>query len=113
MLSTKPPSATRGSAGAREALSLHVLPPAFGLPTSDADCLAAILYLQYALPADRWVVIGDGWRDFEKGQGMRGASFFFLPSGSFVSILEKRPQLCETYSCPQTLRPTHRAPYAP
>ena len=50
-----------------EPLMLHVLPPALGLPSSDADCLAAILYLQHALPRARWALVGDGWRDFADG----------------------------------------------
>ncbi|KHJ36007.1 putative mitochondrial import receptor subunit [Erysiphe necator] len=35
---------------------LHVWGPAFGLPSIDPHCLAAIAYLQQAVPAGKWVV---------------------------------------------------------
>lgn len=41
-------------------LSLHVLPPAFGLPSIDVECLAAIAYLSLALPRGSWVLVADG-----------------------------------------------------
>ncbi|RKF64255.1 Metaxin-like protein [Erysiphe neolycopersici] len=37
-------------------LELHVWGPAFGLPSIDPHCLAAIAYLQQAVPAGKWVV---------------------------------------------------------
>jgi sorting and assembly machinery component 37 len=38
-------------------LQLHVWGPAFGLPSIDADCLAAIAYLRRVLPRDEWVLV--------------------------------------------------------
>ncbi|KAI1005551.1 hypothetical protein K3495_g2664 [Podosphaera aphanis] len=38
-------------------LELHVWGPAFGLPSIDSHCLAAIAYLQQAVPAGQWVVM--------------------------------------------------------
>jgi sorting and assembly machinery component 37 len=35
-------------------LELHVWGPAFGLPSIDAHCLAAIAYLQQAVPRGKW-----------------------------------------------------------
>ncbi|RKF77024.1 Metaxin-like protein [Golovinomyces cichoracearum] len=37
-------------------LELHVWGPAFGLPSIDPHCLAAIAYLQQAVPEGQWVV---------------------------------------------------------
>ena len=51
-------------------LTLHVLPPALGLPSADADCLTAILLLQRALPAGRWALVADGWRDLAAGHDL-------------------------------------------
>ncbi|RDW75817.1 hypothetical protein BP5796_06638 [Coleophoma crateriformis] len=39
------------------ALELHVWGPAFGLPSVDAHCLAAIAYLQHAVPRGKWRLI--------------------------------------------------------
>ncbi|KAL2038264.1 hypothetical protein N7G274_008913 [Stereocaulon virgatum] len=39
------------------ALELHILGPAFSLPSIDPQCLAAIAYLMRAVPRDRWVLI--------------------------------------------------------
>ncbi|KAM0329401.1 hypothetical protein ACHAQA_004708 [Verticillium albo-atrum] len=36
---------------------LHVWGPAFGLPSIDAECLAAIAYLHHALDSSEWVLI--------------------------------------------------------
>ncbi|KAI5305707.1 hypothetical protein KEM56_003549 [Ascosphaera pollenicola] len=48
------------------ALELHVWGPAFGLPSIDAECLAAIIYLALAVPKikpdsseEQWVIIPD------------------------------------------------------
>jgi sorting and assembly machinery component 37 len=38
-------------------LQLHVWGPAFGLPSIDAQCLAAIAYCSLALPKDSWEVV--------------------------------------------------------
>ncbi|PVH84670.1 hypothetical protein DL98DRAFT_528107 [Cadophora sp. DSE1049] len=38
-------------------LELHVWGPAFGLPSIDAHCLAAIAYLQQAVPRGKWQLI--------------------------------------------------------
>ncbi|KAF2741913.1 hypothetical protein M011DRAFT_497838 [Sporormia fimetaria CBS 119925] len=38
---------------------LHVWGPAFGLPSIDADCLAAIAYLKWAVPIEQWILIAD------------------------------------------------------
>ncbi|KAH8755255.1 Tom37 C-terminal domain-containing protein [Hyaloscypha finlandica] len=38
-------------------LELHVWGPAFGLPSLDAHCLAAIAYLQQAVPRGKWQLI--------------------------------------------------------
>ncbi|KAH7360204.1 Tom37 C-terminal domain-containing protein [Rhexocercosporidium sp. MPI-PUGE-AT-0058] len=38
-------------------LELHVWGPAFGLPSIDAHCLAAIAYLQQAVPRGQWQLI--------------------------------------------------------
>ncbi|KAL2757074.1 hypothetical protein ACRALDRAFT_1075766 [Sodiomyces alcalophilus JCM 7366] len=35
---------------------LHVWGPAFGLPSIDAECLAAIAYLHYTLPSSEWTL---------------------------------------------------------
>jgi sorting and assembly machinery component 37 len=40
-------------------LELHVWGPAFGLPSIDAECNAAIAYLNQALPQGQWVLIAD------------------------------------------------------
>jgi sorting and assembly machinery component 37 len=44
-------------------LHLHVWGPAFGLPSIDPECLAAIAYLKAAFPLspkqDDWVLIAD------------------------------------------------------
>ncbi|ROT40010.1 hypothetical protein SODALDRAFT_332161 [Sodiomyces alkalinus F11] len=39
------------------AFELHVWGPAFGLPSIDAECLAAIAYLHYTLPSSEWTLI--------------------------------------------------------
>ena len=33
--------------------------PAFGLPSIDAECIAAIAYLNRAVPQGQWVVVAD------------------------------------------------------
>ncbi|KAK5049456.1 hypothetical protein LTR84_004385 [Exophiala bonariae] len=38
-------------------LELHIWGPAFGLPSLDAQCLAAVCYLQRVLPIDAWALI--------------------------------------------------------
>ncbi|KAK1594548.1 Tom37 C-terminal domain-containing protein [Colletotrichum navitas] len=38
-------------------LELHVWGPAFGLPSIDAECLAAIAYLHTALPSSQWRLV--------------------------------------------------------
>lgn len=38
-------------------LELHVWGPAFGLPSIDVECLAAIAYFSYVVPAGRWSLI--------------------------------------------------------
>jgi sorting and assembly machinery component 37 len=38
-------------------LELHVLGPAFSLPSIDAHCLAAVAYLSQAVPKDSWRLI--------------------------------------------------------
>ncbi len=38
-------------------LELHIWGPAFGLPSIDAECLAAIAYLRHALSSDEWVLV--------------------------------------------------------
>ncbi|KAF3802875.1 Metaxin-like protein [Colletotrichum gloeosporioides] len=40
-----------------EPLELHVWGPAFGLPSVDAECLAAIAYLHTALPSSEWRLV--------------------------------------------------------
>ncbi|KAF2440678.1 hypothetical protein P171DRAFT_105547 [Karstenula rhodostoma CBS 690.94] len=40
-------------------LELHVWGPAFGLPSIDPACLAAVAYLNHTLPRDRWTLIAD------------------------------------------------------
>lgn len=40
-----------------ETLELHVWGPAFGLPSIDAECLAAIAYLHTALPSSEWRLV--------------------------------------------------------
>ncbi|KAF9870248.1 hypothetical protein CkaCkLH20_12334 [Colletotrichum karsti] len=40
-----------------EPLELHVWGPAFGLPSIDAECLAAIAYLHTALPSSEWRLV--------------------------------------------------------
>lgn len=39
------------------AYELHVWGPAFGLPSIDAECLAAIAYLKCSLPPEQWVLV--------------------------------------------------------
>jgi sorting and assembly machinery component 37 len=38
-------------------LELHVWGPAFGLPSIDAECLAAIAYLRHCLGDGEWVLV--------------------------------------------------------
>lgn len=38
-------------------LRLHVWGPAFGLPSIDAECLATITYLAWALPTSEWELV--------------------------------------------------------
>ena len=38
-------------------LELHVWGPAFGLPSIDAECLAAIAYLRHCLNDGEWVLV--------------------------------------------------------
>jgi hypothetical protein len=38
-------------------LELHVWGPAFGLPSIDADCNAAVAYVNYVLEASDWVLV--------------------------------------------------------
>ena len=40
-------------------LTLHVLPPAFSLPSVSADCITAIAYLRYTQKHGTWAVIAD------------------------------------------------------
>ncbi|KAI8209818.1 hypothetical protein K4K53_012618, partial [Colletotrichum sp. SAR 10_77] len=40
-----------------EPLELHVWGSAFGLPSVDAECLAAIAYLHTALPSSEWRLV--------------------------------------------------------
>ncbi|KAL0935412.1 mitochondrial import receptor subunit [Colletotrichum truncatum] len=40
-----------------DTLELHVWGPAFGLPSVDAECLAAIAYLHTALPSSEWRLV--------------------------------------------------------
>ena len=58
-------------------LSLHVLPPAFKLPSIDAECLAAITYLRFALPFGAWVLVADA------GTHRRSE---FTPTFSFMTL---------------------------
>jgi Outer mitochondrial membrane transport complex protein len=41
------------------AFSLHILPPAFSLPSIDAECLAAIAYLTWTLPRSAWTLVAE------------------------------------------------------
>ena len=38
-------------------LELHIWGPAFGLPSVDAECLAAVAYLRHAVNSDEWVLV--------------------------------------------------------
>lgn len=38
-------------------LRLHVWGPAFGLASIDAECLATITYLAYAVPTSNWELV--------------------------------------------------------
>lgn len=38
-------------------LELHIWGPAFGLPSIDAECLAAIAYLRHCLRGEEWVLV--------------------------------------------------------
>lgn len=38
-------------------LRLHVWGPAFGLASIDAECLATITYLAYAVPTNEWELV--------------------------------------------------------
>ncbi|KAF2273720.1 uncharacterized protein EI97DRAFT_452230 [Westerdykella ornata] len=40
-------------------LELHVWGPAFGLPSIDAECLAAVAYMRWAIPVEQWILIAD------------------------------------------------------
>ena len=40
-------------------LELHVWGPAFGLPSIDPQCLAAIALLKLSLREDAWVLVAD------------------------------------------------------
>lgn len=60
-------------------LSLHVLPPAFELPSIDAECLAAIAYLRFTLPDGAWVLVAEA-----AGHGR--SEFFFFFANIVLSI---------------------------
>ncbi len=49
-------------------LELHILGPAFSLPSIDAQCIAAVTYLTQAVPRGEWVLIASG----EKGGSPTG-----------------------------------------
>ena len=51
------PHATRSTGYAAMVLELHVLGPAFSLPSIDASCIAATAYLRRTLPPDAWVLV--------------------------------------------------------
>jgi len=38
-------------------LELHIWGPAFGLPSLDPNCLAAVAYFTQAVPLGRWVLV--------------------------------------------------------
>jgi len=38
-------------------MELHILGPAFGLPSLDPDCIAAAVYLHELLPPEQWVLV--------------------------------------------------------
>jgi sorting and assembly machinery component 37 len=38
-------------------LELHIWGPAFGLPSIDAECIAAIAYLRHCLNDEEWVLV--------------------------------------------------------
>ncbi|KAJ4358445.1 uncharacterized protein N0V89_003028 [Didymosphaeria variabile] len=40
-------------------LTLHVWGPAFGLPSIDPACIAAVAYLNRTVPRDRWTLVAD------------------------------------------------------
>lgn len=40
-------------------LQLHVWGPAFGLPSIDAECIAAIAYLNRIVPHSEWKLIAN------------------------------------------------------
>jgi sorting and assembly machinery component 37 len=40
-------------------LELHIWGPAYGLPSIDAECLAAIAYLHRSVPPEQWILIAD------------------------------------------------------
>ena len=55
--------------------SLHVLPPAFSLPSIDAECLATIAYLTWAVPRSRWTLVGEsGFAENQQLPCLRDAS---------------------------------------
>ena len=43
-------------------LELHINGPAFGLPSIDPQCLAAITFLKSTLPEDSWVLVASSGR---------------------------------------------------
>lgn len=48
---------SQGSRQCKMVLRLHVLGPAFGLASIDAECLAAITYLAYAVPQTEYELV--------------------------------------------------------
>ncbi|ORY02480.1 Tom37 C-terminal domain-domain-containing protein [Clohesyomyces aquaticus] len=40
-------------------LELHVWGPAFGLPSIDADCIAAVAYFHHTVPPPQWILVAD------------------------------------------------------
>lgn len=38
-------------------LELHIWGPAFGLPSIDAECIAAVAYLNASLPLTAWTLV--------------------------------------------------------
>lgn len=38
-------------------MELHIWGPAFGLPSIDAECLAAVVYLHSTLPPEQWILV--------------------------------------------------------
>jgi sorting and assembly machinery component 37 len=65
-------------------LELHVWGPAFGLPSIDAECLAAIAYLRHCLNDGEWVLVAS-------------SDTSVSPTSMFYALQLQGNELCSIY----------------